>query len=96
MLEDGAENNVHLEISGHVQLDFIEKLTELPGTVARHAFADDRSRLHVEGGEQCRGAVAFVVVGTTFDLAGGCVRSSAWIWVFSSTQSTRARSGGSR
>ena len=26
----------------------------------------------------------------------GCVRSSAWIWLFSSTQSTRARSGGER
>ena len=26
----------------------------------------------------------------------GCVRSSAWIWLFSSTQSTSARSGGER
>ena len=26
----------------------------------------------------------------------GAVRLSAWIWVFSSTQSTTARSGGSR
>jgi len=61
---------VHIEISGYVALDFVEKLTELPGAVTRHAFADDRSCLHVERGEQRRGAVAFIVVGATLDLAG--------------------------
>jgi hypothetical protein len=44
--------------------------------------------------------MSFVVVGTTFHLAGakwqsGCVLSRAWIWDFSSMQSTTARSGAS-
>src|ERR1700738_2763472 len=54
--------------SGHVALDFVEELAELLGAVARHAFADDRSRLHIERSEQRRRAVAFVVVGAPLDL----------------------------
>lgn len=59
-----------------------------------------RPRGQVQSGIQARGAVANVVVartrrGTSIGKIGA-VRLSAWIWVFSSTQSTRARSGGSR
>ena len=67
---DAFHDDVHVEIRGHVALDFVEKLAELPGAVTRHALADDRSRLHVERSEQRRGAVAFVVVGAPLDLAG--------------------------
>jgi hypothetical protein len=63
-----AHDDVHVEISGHVALDFVEELAELLGAVARHAFADDRSRFHIERGEQRRRAVAFVVVGAPLDL----------------------------
>ena len=63
-----VHDDVHVEISGHVALDFVEELAELLGAVARHAFADDRPRFHVERGEQRRRAVAFVVVGAPLDL----------------------------
>ena len=55
------------------------------GAMARHALADDGARLHVERGEQRRGAVPLVVVrhrAAAALLQGkpGWVRSSAWIW----------------
>jgi hypothetical protein len=59
---------VHVEISGHIALDFVKKLAELLGAVPWHAFADDRSRFNVERCEQRRRAVAFVVVGAPLDL----------------------------
>ena len=50
---------------------------------------------HVQRGEQSGGAVADVVVGAPAGSPGiigsiGAVRSSAWIWDFSSTHSTIA------
>jgi hypothetical protein len=63
-----VHDDVHVEISWHVALDFVEELAELLGAVARHAFADDRPLLHVEHSKQRRGAVAFVVVGAPLDL----------------------------
>ena len=55
----------------------------------------------VERGVEVGGAVALVVVGAPLGRPGisgriGAVRSSAWIWVFSSTHSTTAASGGFR
>ena len=63
-----VHDDVHVEIGGHAALDFVEELAELLGAVARHAFADDRSRFHIERSEQRRRAVAFVVVGAPLDL----------------------------
>ena len=62
---------------------------------------DDLSRGDVEGGVEVGGAASHVVVGAPLGQPGrsgstGAVRSRAWIWVFSSTQSTRAPSGGLR
>ena len=69
--------------------------------MAGFALGDDRAVEHVEGGEQGGGAVALVVVSDALDVAEphgkqGLVRSRAWIWLFSSTQSTTALSGGLR
>src|SRR5277367_2796098 len=55
----------------------------------------------IEGSEQGRCAVALVIVrhgGAPAFFIGrpGCVRSSAWIWLFSSTLNTSACSGGFR
>src|SRR6056297_84407 len=44
-------------------VDAAQECEELPGTVARHAVADDEARLHVERGEKRSGAVALVIVG---------------------------------
>jgi hypothetical protein len=65
------------------------------------ALGDDRAVEHVEGSEQGGCAVALVVVGDALDVAEpmgsmGWVHSRAWIWLFSSTQSTTALSGGLR
>jgi len=68
--------------------------------VALHATADDLAVQHVEGGEQRGRAVALVVVRLVparprFMGKPGCVRSSAWIWDFSSIDRTTAWAGGS-
>jgi len=57
------------------------------------ALGDDRAVEHVEGSEQGGCAVALVVVGDALDVAEPM---RAWIWLFSSTQSTTALSGGLR
>ena len=74
---------------------------ELLGAVPTKAAADHFAGLDIEGGEQRQRAMALIVVGASFGLPGlhrqqWCVLSSAWIWLFSSTHSTTARSGGSR
>ena len=83
-------------------LDLLEEREELLVAVPRL-----ERRGHLPGGdlqrrEQRRGAVAVVVMGATLDPALACigrigtVRSSAWIWDFSSMLSTIAFSGGAR
>ena len=44
-------------------VDTAQEFQELPGSVAGHAIADDRARLHIKGGEQRGRAVAFVIMG---------------------------------
>ena len=62
----------------------------------------DLSGRHFQGGEQGGGAVPDVVVGPLLRQVAvrigriGAVRSNAWIWLFSSMDSTTAFSGGSR
>src|SRR5947209_9838098 len=67
----------------------------------RIAGIDDPAGGHLQRGEQRGGAVATVVIGLFSGIPGrigsiGAVRSSAWIWDFSSTESTTALSGGFR
>ena len=84
-------DQVEIEIGEGFSVDLLEKLEEFPGAMARHAFTDDLACRHIERREQsCRAARPF--------LSGkpGCVRSRAWIWLFSSTESTKAFSGGLR
>ena len=73
--------------------------TAFPVTYREHVDAasavEDVQRCEVRGG-----AVPFVVVGHRAGAAlligrPGWVRSSAWIWLFSSTDSTMAWAGGS-
>ena len=67
--------------------------------MALHVAAEHRGIEHVQGGEQGCRTVTGIVVG----LAAGCpdasgrpgrVRYKAWIWLFSSMDSTTARAGG--
>ena len=86
---------------GNLFLDDIEETNELLMAMALHVAADHRAVEDVHRGEQRRCAVPLIVVrhGSTarpfFSGSPGCVRSSAWIWLFSSTDRTMACAGGS-
>ena len=57
------EDHVDILVSGHVALDDIEKADELLMTVALHVAADDPAIEDIQGGKQCGGSVALVIVG---------------------------------
>src|SRR5271166_4924502 len=93
-----VHDDVSVEIGGDMVFDGVEEAAEFLRPVARHAFADDGSGLHVKGGKQRGRPVPLIVMGAPFGLPwrignSGWVRSSAWICDFSSTQSTSAWSG---
>ena len=80
-------------------LDRVQELDELLMGVALHAAPDDIAFEHVQGGEQGRGAVPFAIVGhgaaaPLLQRQAGLSTMSAWIWLFSSTDSTTACCGG--
>ena len=99
-VDDVVDDEMDVEIVGHAAVDQVQEPAELLGPVALGHVGDDLTRSHVEGGVEVGGAVAHVVMGAPLGEPGpkragpGAVRSSAWTWVFSSTQSTRAPSGG--
>jgi len=92
---------MHVEIGRDIAFDLAQKAQELTPAMARIAAPDDRAGGGVESREQAEGSVTGVVMGSPLDLARPHrqkrLRSiSAWIWLFSSTQRTTARSGGDR
>ena len=94
-----VEHEMDFEMLRTLSVDGVEELSKLDATMTAMVFGDHFSALDVESGKQGGGAVANVVVGPSFDLAwphgqDGLTRSRAWICGFSSTQSTKARSGG--
>ena len=104
-----VEHEVYVEVWRDLRVHLVQEPAELGGAAAGGAAADHRPRLHVERGEQARGAVGGIVVGVALRLARpqrqerlGTVerlhlaRSSARTWLFSSTRSSRARPGGAR
>ena len=96
-----VDDQMQIEIGGSLAVDLFEEVQELLGPMAGQAFADDRASRDIESRKERRGAVALVSwvmvpARPFFKGKPGCVRSSAWIWLFSSTESTSAFSGGSR
>jgi hypothetical protein len=95
-------------VADHVQLaawigpgDLLEEGQELLVTVAWGAPVDNAPGRDLQRSEQRRGAVPGVVVGALLgpiqpDSADRLGAFQAWIWDFSSTQSTTARAGGCR
>ena len=63
-------DDVDIEVGRNIPLDLVEELAEFPCAVARHAFPDDRSRLHIESSEQGGDAMTLIVVGSPLGLAG--------------------------
>jgi hypothetical protein len=95
-----VDDQMQLALGWGFAVDLVEKADELLMTVSAHALADNLAVEDVECGEQGGGAVALIVVGDRAQRPGfigspGWVRSSAWIWLFSSTDGTTACSGGS-
>ena len=94
-----VHDEMDVETAWDGSLDLVEELAELGGAVAAVALADDLACRDVQGGEQRGRAVALVVVASPAGWPGrigsmGWLRSSAWIWDFSSTHRTMAWSGG--
>lgn len=90
-----VQDHVDQFASRHRRLDGVEEAQELVVAVTLHAAPDHRALQHVERGKQRRGAVTDVVVGLGLgrpSVTGrlGRVRSRAWIWLFSSSESTLA------
>src|SRR6478672_7457777 len=77
-------DDVNVEIGGDMPFDGVEEAAEFLCPVARHAFADDGSGLHVEGGKERGRPVPPIVMVRRSACPGrigssGWVRSSAWI-----------------
>ena len=95
-----VEDRVDRLAGGNLALDGVEKADELLMPMALHVAADHCAVEDVHRGEQRRRAVPLIVVGHGSGAAllqrqSGLVRSSAWIWLFSSTDRTMACAGGS-
>src|SRR5208283_2005521 len=96
-----VEDQVQFQLAGHCRVNGFKKAFEFGGAMAPVKLADYGAGLGVERGEQIDGAVTHVISAAALGLAGThrqqqWLRSSAWIWVFSSTHNTNARSGGLR
>ena len=79
----------------HPRFDGVEEADELLMAVSFHVLPDDGAIEDIEGSKQRRGAMPFVVMrhcagAARFHRQAGWVRSSAWIWLFSSTERTTA------
>jgi len=84
-----VEDDVDRLVVGNLALEGVEKADEFDMAVALHAAADDGAVEHAECREQGGGAEPLVVMrhglaASGLDRQPGWVRSSAWIWLFSS------------
>ena len=94
-----VENDVDDLTDRNLRLDGVQKSNEFLMTMALHIATDDRAVEDVERGEQRRGATTACNRVSRFRAGllqqqAGWVRSRAWIWLFSSTDSTMAWAGG--
>src|SRR5215469_4821303 len=95
-----VEDDVDILLGWDFSVDGVDEADELLMAVPLHVAADDGAVEHVHRGEQCGGSVPDVVMGhgaepPLLHRQTRLVRSSAWIWLFSSTDSTMACAGGS-
>ena len=91
------ERQIEMLLDGPV--DALQEADELFRPVSRQALAEQEAGLNVSAVKSVvvqRRLESCVMVAARPRFRGspGCVRSSAWIWLFSSTQSTKALSGG--
>ena len=96
-----VDDDMDIETFGNARVDLLEKIQKLGGPMTLAAFADHEPRRDIEGSEQRGGSVAYIAGVRRSGMPGiigrtGCSRSSAWIWLFSSTLRTSAWLGGDR
>src|SRR5437867_9083015 len=95
-----VKNEVDIFSGGDLGFERIQEADELLMPVTLHAAANHLALKQVERGEESGRAVALVIVIVParpfFMGRPGWVRSRAWIWLFSSNDSTSACSGGFR
>src|SRR6188474_3087828 len=65
-----VDDQMDVEIVGHLGFDRIEELAELLSAMAAKAPPDHLAGLHIERGEQRQRAMALVVVAAPFGLSG--------------------------
>src|SRR6266478_825489 len=65
-----VHDDVNVEIGGDMLFDGVEEAAEFLCPVARHAFADDGSGLHVEGGKERGRPVPPIIMGVPLGLPG--------------------------
>ena len=95
-----VDNEMQIELLIYAVVDLVQEPDEFLGAVARQALHRSRCRSsRIESGKQGCRAVALVIMRHRlarpfFIGRPGCVRSSACIWLFSSTHSTQGLVGG--
>jgi hypothetical protein len=92
-----VEHETDIGVGWDFAVEGLQELFELDRAVACVQAADDLAGGEVQRGVEARGAGSLVVVGGALGVPGssgriGALRSSAWIWDFSSTHRTTARS----
>src|ERR1700736_3987238 len=63
-----VHDDVNVEIGGDMLFDGVEEAAEFLRPMARHAFADYGTGLHVEGGKERGRPVPLIVMGAPFGL----------------------------
>ena len=96
-----VEDQANVRVSRHLRVDSLQEAEELLTPMPAMTLADDLARGDIERREQRRRPVPAVVVRPALRRTEGQGQNrrgavEAWIWLFSSTLSTDARSGGSR
>src|ERR1700750_742196 len=96
-----VQNNVDALAQRNFAVDVLEKFQPLAVGVFLGGVSDDFALQVIQRGKESDGAVAIVIVGLMRICPlprgrPGWLRCSAWIWHFSSQQSTTACSGGLR
>ena len=66
-----VHHQMHLQLRRDVGFDRTQELQELNAAMAPMQLADDFSGSYIQGREQRRGAMAFVIVRTALGYAGG-------------------------
>lgn len=94
-----VEDDMHLLVGGHLGLHGVEEADEFLVSMALHVAPDHRAIEYVERGKERGGAVTLVVMGhgraaTALKRQPWLGPVDAWIWLFSSTDSTMACAGG--